>query len=315
MRGILPAECELAQRDRPRYVLKGLHRRLASRLTSLVNGRGILASLAFCLLLSATPGKAFATVLDSLNALRSQGCEGKPGVRPPLMRDAEVERVAVELSRGSTLREALARVGYRARHSASLVVANATGEASLRRLLSAEFCDDIINATLTLAGIVERGGDAWIVLAAPFVTPAPEDAAAVSARVLELVNEARSHKRRCGTKSYRPVAPVKLVTALNRAALRHAKDMARHSFMGHTGRDGSAPGDRALGAGYSWGAIGENVAQGSTTPEQAVADWLTSPEHCATLMSDRYSEMGVAFAVNPESAAGIYWSQLFAAPR
>jgi uncharacterized protein YkwD len=32
-------------------------------------------------------------------------------------------------------------------------------------------------------------------------------------------------------------------------------------------------------------------------------------------MSDRYSEMGVAFAVNPESAAGIYWSQLFAAPR
>jgi uncharacterized protein YkwD len=280
-----------------------------------MNAARILAPLAFWLLLTATPGEPLAAVLDSLNAIRAQGCAGKPGLDRPLARDAEVERVAVELSRGSTLREALARSGYRAKHSASLVVANATGEASMRRVLSAEFCDDIVNAALTQAGIVEQDGNAWIVLAAPFVTPAAEDAAAVSKRVLELVNEARSHKRRCGVRSYRPVAPVKLVSALSRAALRHARDMARYSFMGHIGRDGSAPGDRALGAGYSWGAIGENVAQGSTTPEQAVADWLQSPEHCATLMSDRYSEMGVAFAVDPDSAAGIYWSQLFASPR
>jgi uncharacterized protein YkwD len=274
-----------------------------------------VASLAFWLLLAAAPGVASAGVLESLNLIRSQGCEGKPGVEPPLTRDPDVERVAVEMSRGSTLREALARAGYRAKHSASLVVANTTSELSMQRVLRDQFCGDIVNARLTKAGIVEHGGDAWIVLAAPFITPAAEDSARVAAMVLELVNEARSHKRRCGMRSYRPVGPVKLVTALNRAALRHAEDMARHSFMGHVGRDGSVPGDRALRAGYSWRAIGENVAQGSNTPEQAVADWLASPEHCATLMNGTYSEMGVAFAVNPDSAAGIYWSQVFASPR
>jgi uncharacterized protein YkwD len=273
------------------------------------------AWLSLFLSLAALPGAVSADVLASLNLIRSQGCDGQPGVQLLLMRDAEVERVAHEMSRGATLREALARAGYQAKHSASLVVANATSELSMQRVLRDEFCGDIVNAALTQAGIIEDGGNAWIVLAAPFVTPAPEEGARVAARVLELVNQARAGKRRCGMRSYRPVGPVKLVTALNRAALRHAEDMAQHSFMGHTGRDGSAPGDRALRAGYSWRAIGENVAQGSNTPEQAVADWLASPEHCATLMNGTYSEMGVAFAVNPNSAAGIYWSQVFASPR
>jgi uncharacterized protein YkwD len=280
-----------------------------------MNRPHVAASLTFCLALAAAPGEASGDVLESLNLIRSQGCEGKPGAPLPLTRDTDVERVAVEMARGATLREALARTEYRAKHSASLVVANATGELSMQRVLRDEFCGDIVNAALTKAGIVEDGGNAWIVLAAPFVTPAAEDSARVAARVLELVNQARSGKRRCGMRSYRSVGPVKLITALNRAALRHAEDMAQHSFMGHTGRDGSAPGDRALRAGYAWRAIGENVAQGPNTPEQAVADWLASPEHCRTLMNGTYTEMGVAFAVNPDSAAGIYWSQVFASPR
>ena len=280
-----------------------------------MTGSRIVASLIVGLLLAATPGFGCAAVLESLNAIRTQGCKGKPAVQSRLARDAALERVALELSRGSTLRDALVRASYRAKHSASLVVANTTSEASMRRVLIDEFCKDIVNAGLTNAGIVEQRGNAWIVLAAPFVTPASDEAATVAARVLELVNEARSRKRRCGMKTYRPVGPLKLVASLNRAALRHAEDMARHSFMGHVGRDGSSPGKRAVSAGYSWGAIGENVASGSTTPEQAVADWLESPGHCATLMSDRYADMGVAFAVNPESAAGIYWSQVFASPK
>jgi uncharacterized protein YkwD len=32
-------------------------------------------------------------------------------------------------------------------------------------------------------------------------------------------------------------------------------------------------------------------------------------------MSGEYSEMGVAFAVEPQSVSGIYWTQLFASPR
>jgi len=39
------------------------------------------------------------------------------------------------------------------------------------------------------------------------------------------------------------------------------------------------------------------------------------PGHCANLMASQYLEMGVAYAVNRESKAGIYWVQVFAARR
>jgi len=287
----------------------------APRVTSTTAGPRAVASLGLALLLAAAPGRVLPAVLDTLNAIRAQGCAGKSGIQVLLTVDAGLERVALELSRGAKLREALTRASYRAQHSTSLVVTNASSEASLRRILIDEFCTDILATTLTKAGVVQQDQNVWIVLAAPFVTPAPDKSAAVRARVLELVNEARSHKRRCGMKVYRPAEPVRLVASLNRAALRHAEDMAQHSFMGHTGRDGSSPGKRAISAGYSWRVVGENVASGSTTPEQAVADWLESPGHCATLMSGNFTDMGVAFAVNPASTAGIYWSQVFASPK
>jgi uncharacterized protein YkwD len=81
--------------------------------------------------------------------------------------------------------------------------------------------------------------------------------------------------------------------------------------MEHAGGDGSTPAERATRAGYSWQAVGENIASGQSTPEQVVAVWLGSPRHCANIMDAEYSEMGVAFAA---SAHGLYWAQVFGAP-
>ena len=97
-------------------------------------------------------------------------------------------------------------------------------------------------------------------------------------------------------------------------ALAHARDMAAHSNSGHTGSDGSSPDERATRSGYRWARIAENVAAGQSTPEQVVADWVKSARHCANLMDPAFFEMGVGFAVDPNSAAGIYWSQLFGRP-
>jgi len=47
---------------------------------------------------------------------------------------------------------------------------------------------------------------------------------------------------------------------------------------------------------------------------QVVAGWLESPRHCANLMDADYVDMGVAYAVESQSAAGVYWAQVFAAP-
>ena len=90
--------------------------------------------------------------------------------------------------------------------------------------------------------------------------------------------------------------------------------MAARNYIGHKGSDRSMPADRATRAGYAWVSIAENVAAGQTTADEVVSTWLASPGHCANLMNPRYSDTGVAYAVDPASEKGIYWAQVFAAP-
>jgi len=85
--------------------------------------------------------------------------------------------------------------------------------------------------------------------------------------------------------------------------------------MDHTGRDGSTPADRMTRAGYKWRAVGENLASGAMTPEEAVEVWLHSPHHCANLMDRSFTQMGIAFATNPTTDGGAYWTQTFGTPR
>ena len=82
----------------------------------------------------------------------------------------------------------------------------------------------------------------------------------------------------------------------------------------YTRRDGRTPGDRAELAGYSGQLVGENIAAGQDTPRKVLDGWLTSPGHCANLMNPQFSELGAAYAVDPKSDAGIYWTSLFGAP-
>lgn len=155
----------------------------------------------------------------------------------------------------------------------------------------------------------------WIILAAPFSAPALVDAGAVSRRVLALVNEARSRPRQCGRERYPPAAPLKLISALERAARAHADDMGKHGYLDHTGSDGSTPGTRLNRTGYQRRLVGENIAAGPATPEEAVRGWLESPGHCANIMDKRFRDMGVAHTFNPSSKHGVYWAQVLAAPR
>jgi len=91
--------------------------------------------------------------------------------------------------------------------------------------------------------------------------------------------------------------------------------MADRNYLRHRGANGSEVSDRARQAGYAWQSIGENIAGGQGSPEQAVSGWLTSPAHCANIMSGEYTEMGAAYAINPSSGATIYWTHVFGAAR
>jgi len=133
--------------------------------------------------------------------------------------------------------------------------------------------------------------------------------------VLELVNDARTHQRRCGRKRMSATEPLTLSPVLTRAAAAHAADMARNNFMGHHGTDGSEAGERVRRAGYVWRVVGENVAAGQPDADTVVKAWLDSPGHCENIMNPLFSEMGVAFVAQPQGELRMLWAQEFGTPQ
>ena len=141
-----------------------------------------------------------------------------------------------------------------------------------------------------------------------------ESSRQVRARVVELVNEARSHARRCGRERFAAAPPLSVSRQLNDAAAGHARDMVRRKFFEHRGSDGSQPKDRVARAGYKPRLTGENIALGPESAEEVVAGWLDSPGHCANIMDSRFREIGVGLAAGKKRGQ-IYWVQNFGLPR
>jgi uncharacterized protein YkwD len=270
--------------------------------------RGALLLAAFA---TALPAAVTADPIAAVNAVRREGCAGD--AQPPLARDGRLADAARRVAAGAPLRDAVDRSGYRATFSALIHVAGVAKDADLQAAIRANYCAQVAAATVRHAGAYTQSGHVWIVLAAPFTVPML-DAAAAARRVLALVNEARAAPRRCGGTAYPAASPLAYAPALERAAAAHARDMARRGALGHRGADGSTPGERVLRAGYRWLAVAENVAAGQRDADAVVRSWLASPGHCANIMSGEFTEMGVAFATDAASEAGIYWAQVFALP-
>lgn len=233
----------------------------------------------------------------------------------PLTRQRALERAAYGLARGRTLQDSLKESGYRATSSIFISITGASTDRGAVAVLEKQYCEQLLASALSDIGIYQDARQIWIVMAAPFapqVALAPEAAAR---RVLELVNKARAEPRSCGGKPFDAAVPLSWSAMLAQASQLHAEDMARHGYFSHSGRDGSTPDERVKRVGYRFRATGENIAGGQLTPEDVVAGWIKSPEHCANLMNPVYTEMGVAFAVDRNSKLGVYWTQVFAAPR
>jgi uncharacterized protein YkwD len=254
-------------------------------------------------------------VVGSINKVRAQGCPGRRGGETPLKENSRLSAVARQLSRGIDLRRAERQAGYHAVASASVEISGVPDSGDIDHIIGRQFCSASTQMEFREIGVFRRGTDVWIALAQPFSPPSVRDAAAISRRVLALTNDARAHAQRCGGTTFAAAPPLSLNPALEGAALEHSKDMARHDYMDHTGRDGTSPADRISRTGYKWRMVGENLATGIMTAEDAVAGWLQSPHHCANLMTARFNEMGVAFAVNPATDAGVYWTQTFGTTR
>jgi uncharacterized protein YkwD len=265
--------------------------------------------------LIASPLSSREGVLDLINTLRTADCNHALSSTQRLHANERLDVIARRVMEGDNIDDALRTAEIHVTRSTVIQIRGSTDEESTRRVLTKRYCDSITSADFIAAGIARNEGSIVIVLVKPVVLPKTSDATAIGRQVLQLVNEARAAPRQCGNRNFVAVPPLSLNTKLNDAATVQARDMAAQGRISHRGTDGSKPSDRVKRSGYVWLAVGENVAAGQTTAEEVVAEWLSSPPHCANIMSTDFTQMGIAYATSPKQEVAIYWAQVFGRPR
>jgi uncharacterized protein YkwD len=258
------------------------------------------------------PATGHADPVDRANALRTRGCGDRPALADPLARSAVLDAAALHVAQGGDMQAAASEAGYHARRIARIRLENASDE-DVSALLAAQFCGIVADPELTDIGMYRSGDETWLVLAAPAGLEAGTSAEAAADALLRGINDARQQARRCGGQEFEPAGALARHAALDAAAQKHAQDIAGRGELDHAGADGSTAAERVAREGYQWTAVGENVASGQTTAEDAVDTWIASAGHCRNLMNPRYTETGIAVAINEDDDQVIYWVQVYAA--
>ena len=100
---------------------------------------------------------------------------------------------------------------------------------------------------------------------------------------------------------------------LTAAAQGHSVDQACHGLISHSGSDGSSPSQRVAAAGYSASRSSE-IIYGSGYPQTAFDWWMNDQIHRDEILRSGVTEMGVGYAYVPGTAAGGYYTVVFASP-
>jgi uncharacterized protein YkwD len=136
----------------------------------------------------------------------------------------------------------------------------------------------------------------------------PRDARQVPGIDLDALIE--SHNRERAKEKLPPLRANPLLAA---AAREHARDMAEHQKLSHEGSDGSDPAQRVKRHGYRYQEVGENVADGQTSVEEAMRSWMNSPPHRKNILGD-FTEIGAAVAQAQDAEKTNYWCVNFGRP-
>ncbi|MGC7841302.1 CAP domain-containing protein [Pseudomonas wayambapalatensis] len=256
-----------------------------------------------------------AQLIESINAYRSQAqrCGDAGSLElPPLNSDT---RLALSPEGTRDLQQAMTRAAYPMVNVQAISLSGPRDAKAAMSAIEESFCQVVLDPQFVDIGVSQEGRDWRIVLARPLLSGRLGDWQAEGQKLLQEVNAARKIPRQCGGQPFAAAAALSWNTTLAGVAANHTRAMANQNFFDHIDRDGRTPGDRAELAGYLYQQIGENIAAGRDTPRKVVDGWLASPGHCATLMNPDYRELGAAYAVDPKSDAGIYWTALFGSPQ
>lgn len=96
---------------------------------------------------------------------------------------------------------------------------------------------------------------------------------------------------------------------LEKAAEKHAADMARSGKLSHTGSNGSTPAKRAKRAGYRFCTVAENVAAGQQSSAEVMQAWANSAGHRKNMLKPKARDIAVVRGPNDN------WVMMLAAKR
>ncbi|WP_085579993.1 MULTISPECIES: CAP domain-containing protein [unclassified Pseudomonas] len=252
-------------------------------------------------------------LVESINSYRSQpqrcGTQASSEL-PPLSADP---RLILPASGVVDLQQAMARASYPMVNVQAISLNGPRDAAAAMKAIQESFCQVVLDPQFVDVGVSRSDRDWRITLARPLLSARLGDGPSEGQKLLEQLNAARAQPRQCGGQAFSAAGPLAWNAVLGTVAQDHSRDMANKNYFDHKDRDGRTPGDRAELAGYGGQQVGENIAAGQDTVQKVVAGWLASPGHCANLMNPQYRELGAAYAVDPKSDAGIYWTALFGA--
>ena len=102
---------------------------------------------------------------------------------------------------------------------------------------------------------------------------------------------------------------------LQQAAQEKADDMAAKSYFAHTSPAGLSPWYWFVKAGYNFSSAGENLAVNFSDSKDVMDAWMNSPEHRANILSNKFTEIGVATAMGKyEGSDVVFVVQEFGMP-
>ena len=252
-------------------------------------------------------------LIESINVYRSQlqRCAGQVSSElPPLAADP---RLALSATSIGNLQQVMVTAGYPMKNVQAISLSGPRDAPSAMKAIQESFCQIVLDPQFVDVGVSRQDREWRIVVARPLLSARLGDWQAEGQKLLAELNAARTQPRQCGTQAFNATTPLAWNATLGAAAEAHARSMANNNFFDHKDRDGRTPGDRAELAGYNFQQIGENIAAGQDSVRKVVDGWLASPGHCANLMNPQFNELGAAYANDPKSDAGIYWTAMFGA--
>jgi uncharacterized protein YkwD len=135
-------------------------------------------------------------------------------------------------------------------------------------------------------------------------------AAGIQGEVMQRVNALRAAGAVCGSTTYAATVPLAWNSLLLQAASGHSSDMAQNNYFSHTSLDGRTMVQRVVATGYTYSALGENIAAGQSTVESVITGWTNSPGHCQNLMNPAFRDIGVACVRSDTSNYRYYWTMV-----